>query len=318
MEVHSDMKIDPKKNLTWTAEMDEYLIDVLYEETFHGRKIDRSFTATAYANASKAMSQKFGENIPKAHIKNRLKTIKQNFNLAYDLVKKTSGLGWNEETRMLEADPQVWKELNSWNPDAKKFYLRPIPKFDKLESIFGKDRATGAYAETAKEKKRRWEREQSERNLDYIDEFLAENEVEFENLDDKIGESSLRSTSKKFHLEPTSSSKGNKRRRAMVDLLLEQFQVFSDGIVDVAAALREGNHVLHEGNLALKEGQPRIHSEEEVFKEIENIGVEEDLQFLAYDFISSNPGLMRAFFGCPSDRRKAWLLHKMQASSDTY
>lgn len=111
MEVHSDMKIDLKKNLTWTTEMDEYLIDVLYEETFCGRKFDRSFTATAYANASKAMSQKFGENIPKGHIKNRLKTIKQNFGLAYDLVKKTSGLGWNVETRMLEADPQVWKEL---------------------------------------------------------------------------------------------------------------------------------------------------------------------------------------------------------------
>ncbi|KAH7862359.1 hypothetical protein Vadar_003688 [Vaccinium darrowii] len=103
----------------------------------------------------------------------------------------------------------------------------------------------------------------------------------------------------------------------MAGLLVEQFDVFNNGIVKVAAALREGNRVLHEGNLALKEGQPRIHSEEEVFKELENTGVEEDLQFLAYNFITSNPGLVRAFFGCPSDRRKAWLLQKMQASSDT-
>ncbi|KAI8562500.1 hypothetical protein RHMOL_Rhmol03G0040900 [Rhododendron molle] len=94
---------------------------------------------------------------------------------------------------------------------------------------------------------------------------------------------------KKFHFEPTSSSKGSKRKGAMLDFLREQFQVFNNGITEVAAALREGNHVLHEGNLVLKEGQPRIYSEEEVFKELENIGVEEDLQFLAcMDFLDGN------------------------------
>ncbi|KAH7837577.1 hypothetical protein Vadar_015362 [Vaccinium darrowii] len=111
--------------------MDEYLVDILYEHTIYRRQKDRSFTSTAYANASRAMSKKFGENISKEHIKDRLKTIMQIFNLAYDLV--------------LEADPQ-------------KFCLRPIPKFDQLEAIFGKDRATGATAETPKEKKCRWEK----------------------------------------------------------------------------------------------------------------------------------------------------------------
>ncbi|KAG5520314.1 hypothetical protein RHGRI_033025 [Rhododendron griersonianum] len=224
MEVLSNKKGGPKKNLIWTQEMDDYLVDVLYEQALYGNKIDRSFTATACANASKAMSQKFGENILKEHIKNRLKTIIQNFNLAYDLVKNTSGLGWNEETRMLEADPDVWKELLAANPNAKKFHMRPLPKFDQLVAIYGKDRATGACAETAKEKKRRWEKERSERSLDYIDEFLTQNEVQFENLDD-----SLRSTSKKIHLDSTPSSKGTKRKGAMVDLLLEQFQVFNNG-----------------------------------------------------------------------------------------
>ncbi|KAG5515026.1 hypothetical protein RHGRI_036157 [Rhododendron griersonianum] len=134
---------------------------------------------------------------------------------------------------MLEADPDVWKELLAANPDAKKFHMWPLPKFDQLMAIFGKDR------------------------------------------------------------------------------------VFNNGINEVAAALREGNLVLHEGNLALKEGQPRVYSEEEVFQELENLGVEEDLQFLAYNFITSNPGLVRAFFGCPTHRRKAWLVEKMRASSNT-
>lgn len=123
MEVLSNKKGGPKKNLLWTQEMDDYLVDVLYEQALCGNKIDRSFTATAYANASKAMSQKFGENISKEHIKNRLKTIRQNFNLAYDLVKNTSGLGWNEETRMLEADPDVWKELLAVSFVIRNFFL---------------------------------------------------------------------------------------------------------------------------------------------------------------------------------------------------
>ncbi|KAH7844679.1 hypothetical protein Vadar_030561 [Vaccinium darrowii] len=318
MEELSDFNIDPKKNLTWTQEMDDYLIEVLHEQFLYGRKIDRSFTATAYANASKAMSQKFGENISKAHIKNRLKTIKQNFNLAYDLVKKSSGLGWNQETRMLEADPEVWKELIASNPDAKKFYMRPIPKFDQLEAIFGRDRATGAYAETAKEKRRRWAKERRVfDSVDGIDQLVAENEVHLENFDDMIAVSSPLPTSQKNHMEPPSSSRGNKRKGAMVELLLEQLQVCNNGIVEVAAALREGNQVLHEGNLALKEGQQRVYSEEEVFKELENIGVEEDLLFRAYNFITSNTGLVRAFFGCPTHRRKAWLTEKMRGPSNS-
>ncbi|KAH7834600.1 hypothetical protein Vadar_017774 [Vaccinium darrowii] len=60
-----------------------------------------------------------------------------------------------------------------------------------------------------------------------------------------------------------------------------------------------GNLVLNEGNLALKKGQQRVYLEEEVFKELENIGVEEDLLFHAYNLITSNTGLVRAFFGCP-------------------
>lgn len=97
MEVLSNTKSGPKKNLLWTQEMDKYLVDILYEHTIYRRQKDRSFTSTAYANASRAMSKKFGENISKEHIKDRLKTIMQIFNLAYDLV--------------LEADPQVWQEL---------------------------------------------------------------------------------------------------------------------------------------------------------------------------------------------------------------
>lgn len=100
----------------------------------------------------------------------------------------------------------------------------------------------------------------------------------------------------------------------MVDLLLEQFQVFNNRINEVAAALKKGNLVLHEGNLALKEGQPCVYSDEEVFQELENLGVEE---VHAYNFITSNPGLVRAFFGCPTHRHKAWLVEKMCASSNT-
>ncbi|KAF7153004.1 hypothetical protein RHSIM_Rhsim01G0122200 [Rhododendron simsii] len=208
MEVISNKKGGTKKNLLWTQEMDDYLVDVMYEQALYGYKIDRSFTATTYANAFKAMSQKFGENILNKHIKNRLKTIRQNFNLAYDLVKNTSGLGWNEETRMLETDPDIWKELLALTINFKKISQHHPPKALK---------------------------------------------------------------------------------EAMVDLLLEQFQVFNNRINEVAAALKKGNLVLHEGNLARKEGQPCVYSDEEVFQELENLGVEE---VHAYNFITSNPGLV--------------------------
>ena len=53
-----------------------------------------------------------------------------------------------------------------------------------LREIFEKDRATGSRAESAKEKVRRWQRQEGEFRIDDIDEMQAQNEAHLESFDD--------------------------------------------------------------------------------------------------------------------------------------
>ena len=53
---------------------------------------------------------------------------------------------------------------------------------DIHREIYDKDIATGAQAESAREKVRRWERENREMSIDEIDEMQANNEIHLESF----------------------------------------------------------------------------------------------------------------------------------------
>jgi hypothetical protein len=67
--------------------------------------------------------EKFGYPIDKYHVKNRLRTLKANFGVCYDLFRGLSGFGWNQESRMFEAGPQVWKKKIKVKFSLIIFYL---------------------------------------------------------------------------------------------------------------------------------------------------------------------------------------------------
>ena len=108
-----DVNCDEHKRDTvkWTQEMDDVLIDTLLEQQVNGNRPDGTFTSTAYVNVVQICIEKIGYPFDKDHVKNRMKTLKANFNICFDLLKSTSGFAWSPETKLFEADQKVWDTL---------------------------------------------------------------------------------------------------------------------------------------------------------------------------------------------------------------
>ncbi|GAV68533.1 LOW QUALITY PROTEIN: Myb_DNA-bind_3 domain-containing protein, partial [Cephalotus follicularis] len=234
----------------WTSQMDDAFINALLNEQIKDNKVEGTFTTTAYDNVIKELCAQFAKGFKKDKLKNHLKTIKANFNKSYDLFKNLSGFAWSPE-----------------NPDAKIWMTTPISNFDKLVELFAKDRVTRAIAETAKEKRQRWDNSSSKEGLDTIndiDHLVTQNEVtleNFEQLNDNIQELLSPVMPSRLQSQSVGSSKGKKRKN-------------ND-----------------------QKSQPRQYSEEELFAELVDIDVEPHLLTKSYIYLVRNPDMMRAFFG---------------------
>ncbi|GMY27510.1 hypothetical protein FCV25MIE_22752 [Fagus crenata] len=109
--------------------------------------------------------------------------------------------------------------------------------------------------------------------------------------------------------QSTTSLNGKKRKAPGDDACKREFEGIRDAIKNVAEAIREGNAII-------KRGQSLVYSEEEVFAELVKMGVGKKLRYKAYTFLTEDAARVRAFFGCPIDERRNFLLHLMYSPQD--
>ena len=100
-----------KDHVKWTEQMDSILLDALLEQQVNGYRVDGVFTTTAYNNVLKICREQLKYSFDKDNIKNRIKTMKSNFNVCHDMFKNLSGFAWNSTTKMFEVEPEVWSAL---------------------------------------------------------------------------------------------------------------------------------------------------------------------------------------------------------------
>ncbi|XLS51045.1 hypothetical protein HN51_011722, partial [Arachis hypogaea] len=100
-----------RDTLRWIDEMDTTFIDALIEECRKENRVDGTFTTMAYDNILSLLRSIYGNHLRKENLKNRLKTLKDHFEVCYDHFHGLSEFSWNLITKMFEAEAEVWKEL---------------------------------------------------------------------------------------------------------------------------------------------------------------------------------------------------------------
>ncbi|XP_074287285.1 uncharacterized protein LOC141612416 isoform X2 [Silene latifolia] len=275
------MEAPSSSSLRWTDRMDKFFIDALMNEVVLGNRVDGSFTSHAYDNIVKECSEKMKLPLTKDHLKNRLKTIKKNFNEVFDLFG-ASGWGWNEVTAMFEYEDEVWDSLLQRKPEAKKWKNTPFPHFNLLAKLLSKDRATGDESGTAKEKRV------------HMTPTITESSDKSEGtMEGKMGDS-----------KDSADSKKGKKRKATEDIFREEISIIKQGLDNVAQALREGNEVI-------EKGRPQVYTTQEVFEELSRMELDPITRRKAYRFLNAKQMRVRELFGLPPEERMVYLMEMM-------
>ncbi|KAJ9547034.1 hypothetical protein OSB04_019577 [Centaurea solstitialis] len=87
------------------------------------------------------------------HIESRIKTMKRDWKMVYDMVNgtNTSGFGYDSVRQCVIAEAPVWESYLQVHKDAAKWKNKTFPHFEDLSIVFGKDRAQGSRARDAVE-----------------------------------------------------------------------------------------------------------------------------------------------------------------------
>ncbi|XP_022031205.2 uncharacterized protein LOC110932156 [Helianthus annuus] len=254
----------------------------------------------------------------KAHLKNRLKTLKNRFSAWYDMFQGTSlsGFSWNPETQLIEAEDEVWQKLIDSKPKAAALKTKKVTNYDEMLQLFAKDRASGAQAETAKERNARLQKDDGI-NTDTpteLDEFLVANDVTLEsqyNLDDDVHVVDLTSS---LPGQSSSAKKYKSRKRKVEQVDDDLTSRIMNGVGSIANAIAEGNKIIHESNKILERVHhesnkilERVHHREytgdEIIKELEPMGLEPQEIPLAFNYLVENQAKARSLFSCSSNMR---------------
>ncbi|XP_074374398.1 uncharacterized protein LOC141714799 [Apium graveolens] len=288
--------------LMWTPQMDEFFLQAMLTQQYHGNRIDGTFTSTAYTNMVNELHEKLNMNFSKSHLKNRLKTLKDHFAQYYDLFRGVglSGFAWNSETKLFEADNEVWDSLIEVSkPDAIKWKTKKIHNYNELAELFAKDRAIGAAAGTAKEKKKQWSKTTSDQTetLEDVDRLLSTNKVTLENLivDDDVFISSMPSLEE---VQMNLNSSKNKKRKYEEDESMT-LKIMSS-LEAVGDAIKEGNAILKDSNIIMERSRQRVYSGDEIYNELELLNLEPNIISKAYLLLIKDQDSAQALFGCPA------------------
>lgn len=102
-----------RETFFWTSQMDDAFIQAMLKEQDKCNRVDGTFTSQAYTNMVDELSKTLNKAFNKNDLKNRLKTLNERFTQWYDIFRGVSfsGFAWNSETKLLEAEEEVWEAL---------------------------------------------------------------------------------------------------------------------------------------------------------------------------------------------------------------
>ena len=146
-----------------------------------------------------------------------------------------------------------------------------IRNYDKLYELYGEQRATGQYAESAREKVQRWQKEKNSSQINLnesVDGLLFSDSEGNWSHDMQNDEGNINAFSPEpapsINSQGTLSSKSSKRKATMMEMLETQYQKLNSGIERVSEVLERGNVIAERSLAILESGRPHYYKEEEI------------------------------------------------------
>ncbi|KAL4561620.1 hypothetical protein LXL04_033790 [Taraxacum kok-saghyz] len=187
----------------WTTHEDAKLVEALLNMVnTGGYKADNGFKSGYLQHLGQALKESLPASglLPKPHIESRIRTMKKEWQIVYDMItgNNTSGFGYDSVNRCGTVEsPEVWDAYVKVHKGAEKWRNKQIPHYDDLCIIFGKDRAQGNRAEDC---------EDMSHNAN-VDEELLDMEDDFNEQNEET------SPTTNVQSEETSSASSKKRKR---------------------------------------------------------------------------------------------------------
>ncbi|XP_057778464.1 uncharacterized protein At2g29880-like isoform X3 [Salvia miltiorrhiza] len=223
----------------------------------------------------------------KPHIESRIKTLKKDFHIVYDMVNgnNTSGFGYDADKKCVTAEKDVWDAYIQSHPSHSAWRNKMFPFYDDLVIIFGKDRATGSNAENPTDIMEEIQREKFNTN--------EEDSIDIgEDSDTSFSFSSMHST----RSEGTSHQK--KKRKVgepMTADIKEAASVIASEIAKASQLFSKAIGV----DAEISEKRKKINSE---IKKIPNLTVGEAIKAVCH--IASHPELIDVFFSMEEENKE--------------
>ncbi|KAI3779031.1 hypothetical protein L2E82_08467 [Cichorium intybus] len=132
----------------WTPSEDAKLVDALVNMVnMGGFKANNGFKSGYLQHLENALKETIPNSgiMGKPHIESRIKTMKNDWQVVYDMVNgtNTSGFDYDSDRHCVYAEAAVWESYIEIHKKAGKWRNKTFPHFQELCNVFGKDRAQG-------------------------------------------------------------------------------------------------------------------------------------------------------------------------------
>ncbi|XP_074270499.1 uncharacterized protein LOC141594283 [Silene latifolia] len=232
------------------------------------------------------------------HIESKYKWFKDKYPVVSEMVSRTSGFQWDDQTKMIQCERQAYKDFCKTHPKAGGLWRTPFPYLEKLDEVFGLDRATGITSELPDDSINNLEQETVNLYNDSDDD------------DAFVYQSHLSTTSdtqfqpppaKKMRKEKTPKGSHKKRASQSVDLtslddMTTSFTGFMKDMSSHLATIAGAMSITQEREIEVVEQKKKLLSEIATLP-----GISQVEAIRATSLFASNTSQMDVFFSSPND-----------------
>ncbi|XP_025883702.1 uncharacterized protein [Solanum lycopersicum] len=136
-----------EKQFRWSKPMKYLMLEILADEVKQGNKSTNQFKVISFNRVSNAINEQLGMDCSPKHVENHLKTLRSTWNIVQTLLNK-SGLGRDDNLKMITASPRVYAMHIQAHPSHDKFINKKIDMFEEMSLVCGNDPARGDCAKS--------------------------------------------------------------------------------------------------------------------------------------------------------------------------